>query len=59
MYTPSSIAVAWTSPINLEENDMSFLLAVLWDLWLIGWTLAGIGVLCYVIAYVNDEISGH
>lgn len=38
---------------------MNFLLAVLWDLWLIGWTLAGIGVLCYVIAYVNDEISGH
>ena len=38
---------------------MSFLLAVLWDLWLIGWTLAGIGVLGYVIAYVNDEISGH
>ena len=38
---------------------MSFLLAVLWDLWLIGWTLAGIGVLCYVIALVNDGISGH
>ena len=38
---------------------MELLLDILWDLWLIGWTIAGILVLCYVIAFVNDEITKH
>lgn len=38
---------------------MKLALEILWDLWLIGWTIAGILTLCYVIAYVNDELTKH
>lgn len=38
---------------------MELLLDILWGMWILGWTVAGILVLCYVIAYVNDEITKH
>lgn len=38
---------------------MKFLLDLLWNLWLIVGIIAGIGVLCYVIAHVNDGINGN